>query len=129
MNYVELLESTSQQGSAPKRAELYNPESECKQGLLVVKVTAKGFEKPWIVLIEFEACENYVRRSSLGGSQLYADAIKSQRGDTVTVRLATGKRVTVPKVLVGLKLEYLDFDSVERCTVLDGTTSSEVWHG
>ncbi|GMF62317.1 unnamed protein product [Phytophthora fragariaefolia] len=38
---------------------------------------------------------------------------------TVTVRLATGTHVTVPKVPVDLGVKFLDFDSVERCLVLD----------
>ena len=43
---------TIQQGPAPKRADLYNTERECKRGLLVVEATAKGFEKPCIILID-----------------------------------------------------------------------------
>lgn len=46
---VELLERASRQGLASERAEIVNTESECKRGLLVVKATVKGFEKPWIV--------------------------------------------------------------------------------
>ncbi|GMF68693.1 unnamed protein product [Phytophthora fragariaefolia] len=50
------------------------------------------------------------------GSQLYAEA---RNRDIVTVRLATGTRVTVPKVPVDLGVKFLDFDSVELCLVLD----------
>ena len=45
--------------------------------------------------------------------------LQAQEGDSVTVRLATGARVTVPKVSLNLGLKFLDFDSVERCLVLD----------
>ncbi|GMG17192.1 unnamed protein product [Phytophthora fragariaefolia] len=51
--------------------------------------------------------------------QLYAEALKARNLDIVTVRLATGTRVTVPKVPVDLSVKFLDFDSVERCLVLD----------
>ncbi|GMG18399.1 unnamed protein product [Phytophthora fragariaefolia] len=53
------------------------------------------------------------------GSQPYAEALKARNRDIVTVRLATGTRVTVPKVPVDLGVKFLDFDSVERCLVLD----------
>ncbi|GMF60308.1 unnamed protein product [Phytophthora fragariaefolia] len=45
------------------------------------------------------------------GSQLYAEALKARNRDIVTVRLATGTRVTVPKVPVDLGVKFLDFDS------------------
>ena len=35
------------------------------------------------------------------------------------MRLATGVRVTVPKVPLNLGVKFLDFNSVERCLVLD----------
>ncbi|KAK1930425.1 Retrotransposon-derived protein PEG10 [Phytophthora citrophthora] len=106
-------------GSAPKSSVLLNTERGSKQGLLVVQVDVKGFEKPWIVLIDSGASGNYVRRSTVEGSQQYAEALRARRGDTVTVRLATGVRVTVAKVPMDLRLKFLDFDSVERCLVLD----------
>ncbi|GMF57304.1 unnamed protein product [Phytophthora fragariaefolia] len=53
------------------------------------------------------------------GSQLYAEALKARDRGIVTVRLATGTRVTVPTVPVDLGVKFLDFDSVERCLVLD----------
>ena len=37
----------------------------------------------------------------------------------MTVRLETGSRVTVPKVPLNLGIKFLDFDSIERCLVLD----------
>ncbi|EGZ20552.1 hypothetical protein PHYSODRAFT_250152, partial [Phytophthora sojae] len=55
----------------------------------------------------------------MDGSQLYAEALVARRSDIVTVRLAAGTHVTVPKVPVDLGVKFLDFDSVERCLVLD----------
>ena len=53
------------------------------------------------------------------GSQQYAEALEAQSCDTITVRLATGTRVTVPNVVIKLGVKILDFDCVERCLVLD----------
>ncbi|GMF58289.1 unnamed protein product [Phytophthora fragariaefolia] len=108
-----------QQGSAPKRAVLSNTERVCKPGLLVVQATVKGFDKPWTILVDSGASGNYARRSTMEGRQLYAKALKARNRDIVTVRLATGTSVTVPKVHVDLGVKFLDFDSVERCLVLD----------
>ena len=94
-------------------------EHEYKPGLLVVSATIKGFEKPWSILIDSGASGNYVRRRSLEGSKLYAEALEAQEGDCITVRLATGVRVTVPKVPLNLGVKFLDFNCVERCLVLD----------
>ena len=110
---------TIQQGPAPKRADLYNTERECKRGLLVVEATVKGFERPWIILIDSGASGNYARRSTLESSQQYAEALRARGSDTVTVRLATGTHVTVPKVLVDLNVKFLDFTSVECCVIVD----------
>lgn len=98
---------------------LYNPKRKCKPGLLVVEATVKGFAKPWKVLIDSGASGNYARRSTMEDSQQYAEALSARNHDHVTVRLATGTRVTVPKVPVNLGVKFLDFDSVERCLVLD----------
>ncbi|GMF42376.1 unnamed protein product [Phytophthora fragariaefolia] len=107
-----------QQALAPKRAVLSNTERVCKPGLLVIQATVKGFEKPWTILVDSGASGNYTRRSMMEGSQLYAEALKARNCDIVTVHLATGTRVTVPKVPVDLGVKFLDFDSVERCLVL-----------
>jgi len=94
------------QGLAPKSAVLSNnTERVCKPGLLV--------------LIDSGASGNYARRSTMEGSQQYAEALKARTSDVITVRLVTRTRVTVPKVAVNLGVKFLDFDSVERCLVLD----------
>ncbi|GMF47931.1 unnamed protein product [Phytophthora fragariaefolia] len=100
-------------------AVLSNTERVCKPGLLVVQAIVRGFEKPWTILVDSDASGNYARRSTIEGSQQYAEALKARTRDIVTVRLATGTRVTVPKVPVDLGVKFLDFDSVERCLVLD----------
>ncbi|GMF59805.1 unnamed protein product [Phytophthora fragariaefolia] len=119
LSSVEPHGDGGQQGLAPKRAVLSNTERVCKPGLLVVQATVKGFGKPWTILVDSGASGNYARRSTMEGSQLYAEALKARTRDIVTVRLATGTRVTVPNVPVDLGVKFLDFDSVERCLVLD----------
>ncbi|GMF49847.1 unnamed protein product [Phytophthora fragariaefolia] len=119
LSSVESHGGGGQQGLAPKGAVLSNTERVCKPGLLVVQATVKGFDKPWTILVETGASGNYARRSTMEGSQLYAEALKARNRDIVTVRLATGTRVSVPKVPGDLGVKFLDFDSVERCLVLD----------
>ena len=97
----------------------YTTERDYKPGLLVAKATVKGFIKPRSILIDSGASGNYVRRSSLVGSQQYAEALSAKGGKTITVRLATGIQVTVPKVPVSLGIKFMDFDSVKLCLVLD----------
>ncbi|ETI35350.1 hypothetical protein F443_18307 [Phytophthora nicotianae P1569] len=105
--------------SHPKRAGLSYKKNVRKPGLLVVQANVKGFVKPWRVLIDSGASGNYARRSTLEGSQLYAEALEVRTRDEILVRLATGTLVTVSKVSVDLNVKFLDFDSVERCLVLD----------
>ena len=57
--------------------------------------------------------------SSLVGSQQYVEALSAKGMETITVCLATGIQVTVPKVSVNLGIKFMGFDSVERCLVLD----------
>ncbi|KAG2999972.1 hypothetical protein PC121_g21055 [Phytophthora cactorum] len=108
-----------QQDPAPKRAGLSYEKGVCKPGLQVVQAIVKGFEKPWRVLIDSGSSGNYARRSTLEESQQYAEALEVQTRDTISVRLATGTLVTVSKVSVDLGVKFLDFDTVERCLVLD----------
>ncbi|POM73641.1 LOW QUALITY PROTEIN: Hypothetical protein PHPALM_9496 [Phytophthora palmivora] len=105
-----------QQGLAPERSIISQKNRLCKPGLLVVHATVKGFEKPWIVVIDSG------RRAIMSGVPLwkrYAEALEAHTRDIDTVRLATGTRVTVPKVPLDLGVKFLDFDSTERCLVLD----------
>ena len=86
---------------------------------MVAEATIKGFDKPWSILVDSGASCNYARRRSVEGNQRYAEALIAHKGDNITVRLATGSRVTVPKVPLNLGVKFLDFDSIERCLVLD----------
>ena len=88
-------------------------------GLSVVEAPVKGFKKHWSILIDSGASYNYARRRSLEGSQQFTELLKAQEGDSITVRLATRSRVTVSKVPLNLGMKFLDFDSTERCLVLD----------
>ena len=119
LSSVEPLGGKRRQGLAPRNNVLYNTERVCKQGLLVVEATVKGFEEPWSILIDSEASGNNARRSTIVESQLYAEALKARKCDLITVRLATGTMVSTPKVEVDLGVKFLDFNSVERCLVLD----------
>ncbi|GMF45530.1 unnamed protein product [Phytophthora fragariaefolia] len=102
-----------------RRAVISNTERVCKPGLPAVQALGKGFDMPWAILVDSGASGNYARRSTMEGRQLYAEALKARNRDIVTARLATGARVTVPKVPVDLGVKFLDFNSVERCLVLD----------
>ena len=61
----------------------------------------------------------YARRLSVKGSQHYVEALKAHESDHITVLLATGTRVTVPKIPLNLNIQFLDFDSTQRCLALD----------
>ena len=87
--------------------------------MLVAQATVKGFEKPWSILIVSGASCNYARRVSLKKNQHYVGALQAHESDVITVRLATGTRVTVPNFPLNLNIQFLDFDSTERCLVLD----------
>ena len=79
---------------------------EYKSGLLVASTTVKGFGKPWSILIDSGASVNYVRRHSLEGSQQYDEALIVHEGDVITVRLATGARFTIPRVMLNLGVKF-----------------------
>ena len=79
----------------------------------------RAFDKHWSIQIDSGASVNYVRHCSLQGNPRYIEAHKAHKGDTITVRLATGTLVTAPKVPVNLGVKFFDFDSIERCLVLD----------
>ena len=81
--------------------------------------TVKDFEKPWSIFIDSGASCNYARRRSLEENQQYAEELKAHDGNIITVRLATGARVTVPKVPLNLGKKFLDFNNVNLHLVLD----------
>ena len=67
---------------------------EYKPGLLVASATVKVFQKPWSILIDSGASINYVQRHYLEENQQYGEALEAHDCDSITVRLATGARVT-----------------------------------
>ena len=97
--------------------------------MLVVGATVKDFDKLWTIIIDSGASGNYVRRSSLIGSQLYAEALQAQGSDTITFHLATRKRVTVARVFVNLNVKCMGFDGVELCLVLILNTRYDLFLG
>ncbi|ETO72896.1 hypothetical protein F444_11123 [Phytophthora nicotianae P1976] len=109
----------SSPGNGNSQAGLSCEKNVHKPGFLAVQANVKGFAKPWRVLIDSGASGNYAHRSTLEGSQLYAVALEVRTRDEISVRLATGTLVTVSKVSVDLNVKFLDFDSVERCLVLE----------
>ena len=116
---VKLLGGSSEQNRSPRSPVHSNTGREYKPGLLVAKATVKCCVKPWSILIDSGASCNYARLCSLERNPRYVEALKAHKGDTITVRLATGTLVTAPKVPVNLGVKLFDFDSIERCLVLD----------
>ncbi|KAI9906943.1 hypothetical protein PsorP6_002838 [Peronosclerospora sorghi] len=100
------------QHKSPREAVLSSTDLVYHPGLMVVLADVKGFDKPWRVLIDSGASDNYVRRDSVEKSRLYAEALEARSRDVVTVRLATGVQVSVPKVSIDLKLKFSDFKSL-----------------
>uniref|UniRef100_M4BY06 Uncharacterized protein n=1 Tax=Hyaloperonospora arabidopsidis (strain Emoy2) TaxID=559515 RepID=M4BY06_HYAAE len=99
IGFVEALGGISEQGLAPHNFVDVATICEYKSGLLVASATIKCFEEPWSIWIDSGASGNYVRHRSFEGSQQYSEALKAHEGDYITVRLATGARVTASKVL------------------------------
>ena len=77
-----------------------------KAGLLVAEARVKGFEKPWSILIDSGASCNYARRRSLERGQVYTEALTAHEGDSITIPLATGSRVTVPEIPLNLGIKF-----------------------
>lgn len=113
MSSIASLEVIEWQDLAIESSVLQNVERVCKQGLLVVIATVKGFENPRTILIDSSPSSCFDRRLALIGSQLYAEAHQVQGSDTITIRLATGTHFTVPKVPVDLGVQFMDFHSAE----------------
>ena len=86
----------SKQDLAPVSLGRNGTGREYKPGLLVAQATVKGFDKPWSNLVDSGASCSYARRLSLERSQQYVEALNSHESDTVTFRLTTKARVTVP---------------------------------
>ncbi|DAZ93490.1 TPA: hypothetical protein N0F65_007858 [Lagenidium giganteum] len=93
--------------------------SEGGSDLLVVAAKVAGFGRPLRVLVDSGALKNYARRQTMAeNARLLAQACARDRG-LISMRLATGVVATVKKVELDLRVAFVDFDSVERFTVLD----------
>ena len=90
------------QGLTPQSFVPDSTERGCKHGLLVAEAKAIDYKKHWSILIDSGASCNYSRRRSIEGGQQYAEALKAHECDSIAVCLATGSRVTVPKVPLNL---------------------------
>ena len=64
---------------------------------VVAKANVKGFDKPGL-FFSTRGSNNYVRRCFLEKNMQYAEVIQTQKGNTISVCLATGTLVAVPNV-------------------------------
>ena len=91
------------------------------EGLLVVHARVRGYDNTLKVLIDSGASKNFARRQTVAkNSDKLTDAMRESKGNgPVSVRLADGTVITVPKVQVDLAVKFEDFDSRERFIVLE----------
>ncbi|KAL8003591.1 putative aspartic peptidase domain superfamily [Plasmopara halstedii] len=77
-------------------------------GLLVVHGRVRGHDHPLRILIDSGASRNFARRQTVAGnSNKLADALRESKGNgTVSVRLADGKVITVPKIHMDLAIKW-----------------------
>ncbi|GMF44018.1 unnamed protein product [Phytophthora fragariaefolia] len=89
--------------------------------LLVVHGRVWGYGYPFRILIDSGASKNFARRRSVArNADKFADALRENLGaGPVSVRLANGSLVEVPRVLMDLSVKFEDFDSTERFIVLE----------
>ncbi|KAG2960117.1 hypothetical protein PC119_g26495 [Phytophthora cactorum] len=106
----------------------FAPESLCtlksekgSGGLLVLHARVRGYELPFRVLIDSGASKNFARRQTVASnSNKLTDALTESKGKgTVSVQLADGKVITVPRIHMDLAVKFEDFDSSEQFTVLE----------
>ncbi|KAE9194418.1 hypothetical protein PF002_g23607 [Phytophthora fragariae] len=90
-------------------------------GLLVVHASVPGYNHPLRILIDSRASKNFARRQTVACNRgKYADALRGSKGNgPVSVRLADGTVVEVPRVHMDLAVKFEDFDSTEPFLVLD----------
>ena len=84
----------------------YSPEPGLEACELVTILRGKGFDKPWSIFINSGASGIYVRRCSFEGNPLFVEALEVHKGDTITVRLATGTLVTTLDFPVNLGVVF-----------------------
>ncbi|GMF19272.1 unnamed protein product [Phytophthora fragariaefolia] len=89
--------------------------------LLVVNGRVRGYEYPFRILIDSGASKIFARRQSVArNTDKFADALRENSGaGPVSVRLAKGSLVDVPRIMMDLSVKFDDFDSTERFIVLE----------
>ncbi|GMF16767.1 unnamed protein product [Phytophthora fragariaefolia] len=89
--------------------------------LLVVHGRVRGYEYPFRILIDSGASKIFARRQSVArNADKFADALTENSGaGPVSVRLANGSLVDVPRIMMDLSVKFEDFDSTERFIVLE----------
>ncbi|GMG17869.1 unnamed protein product [Phytophthora fragariaefolia] len=89
--------------------------------LLVVHGRVRGHEYPFRTLIDSGASKNFARRLPMArNTDKFADALRENSGaGPVSVRLANGSLVEVPRVLMDLSVKFEDFDSTDRFIALE----------
>ncbi|GMF14080.1 unnamed protein product [Phytophthora lilii] len=103
------------------------PESLCtletekgSDGLLVVQASVRGYSNPFRVLIDSGASKIFARRQTVArNGDTFADTLRENEGNgLVSVRLADGTVVEVPRVHMDLAVKFKDFDGTEQFIVL-----------
>ncbi|GMF35161.1 unnamed protein product [Phytophthora fragariaefolia] len=89
--------------------------------MLVVHGRVWGYEYPFRFLIDSGASKNFARRQSVArNADKFADALRENSGaGLVSMRLANGSLVEVPRVLMDLSVKFEDLDNTERFIVLE----------
>ncbi|GMF31005.1 unnamed protein product [Phytophthora lilii] len=89
-------------------------------GLLVVHASVRGYSNPFRVLIDSGASKNFARRQTVARKwrQVCRYSRENEGYGLVSVRLADGTVVEVPRVHMDLAVKFEDFDSAEQLIVL-----------
>ena len=88
---------------------------------MVYQAKVKGFNNTFTVLVDSGATANFVSRKALLREQSAFDACdkRSVDGSRRKARLADGALIDISMEQVGLKMSFLDFDSLEWMFVID----------
>ncbi|GMF55569.1 unnamed protein product [Phytophthora fragariaefolia] len=115
-----MMGGTSHGGLAPESLRTLESR-ESSDRLLVVHGRVRGYEYPFRIVIDSGASKNFARRQSgARNADKFADAPRENSGaGPVSVRLANGSLVEVPRILMDLSVKFEDFDSTERFIVLE----------
>ncbi|GMF31944.1 unnamed protein product [Phytophthora fragariaefolia] len=89
--------------------------------LLVVHGCVRGYGNPFRILIDSGASKHFARRQSVArNADKFADALREYSGaGPVSVRLANGSLVEVPRVLMDMSVKFEVFNSTKRLIVLE----------